>query len=83
MTITKEHITIKTTTSVIGLILSIGAIFAIFYNAKADASDRVNDVSQRVAKLEATSPEINRRLENIEGSLQTLNSAVLQVVNKK
>lgn len=53
MIISRNEIKISTTNAVISLILGISAIFWIFYGAKADAVDRINDVSQRVTTVEA------------------------------
>lgn len=36
------------------------------------------DISERTARLEVLYPEVNRRLESIEGSLQTINSILLK-----
>ena len=77
MTISKEHIQISTLNAVVGLILGIGAIFAIFYTAQASDKEDITRVSERVARLETTLPEVNRRLENIEGAVQSINSILL------
>jgi hypothetical protein len=76
MTISKERITISTTSAVISLILGIGAIFAIFYNAKADASDRVNDISQRVTKLETSVPAIEEDIKDIKEAVKDVPTLV-------
>jgi hypothetical protein len=80
MTISKDQVHITTLNAVIGLTLGIGAIFAIFYTAQASDKKDIADISERVAKLEAVLPETNRRLEGIEGALQSLTS---ELINKK
>lgn len=66
MTISKSEIKISTANAVIGLILGIGSVFFVFYNAKAQESDKTDAVSQRVTKLEAIVPLIQSDVKDIK-----------------
>ena len=79
MVISKSQIQVTTINAILALVLGIGAIFAIFYNAQASNVKAVSEVSERVVKLETTIPELNRRLGGIEGNIQTITSVVLKL----
>lgn len=79
MTINRDKIEVSTMNSVIALIVGIASIVAVFYNAKAEASDKVNAVSERVAILETSIPTIKDDIKDIKNSLSSVNELVRMV----
>jgi len=69
-----------TGTIIVGLISAASIVASSKISASADQSERVSDLSERIARLEAVNPEINRRLESIEGSVQTISSMVNSIL---
>lgn len=72
MTISKEKIEITTASAVIALIIGIGTIFGIFYNAKADTENKIDGVSERTAKLEAVVPLIQANVAKISSDTESV-----------
>lgn len=81
MTISKGELKITTLNATIAFVLGLSALLGFFYNTKAELVEANTELTGRVIKLETIVPEVNRRLESIEGSMQTMNSAVLKIVN--
>lgn len=72
MTISKDKIVISTLNSTIALIIGIGSIFAIFYNSKADAEGQISNLSERLARVETVTPLVEKRLDSLDKRLETM-----------
>jgi uncharacterized protein (DUF2164 family) len=77
--ISKEKIEITTLNAVLAIVVFTAGICTVFYTTISGVNDANAKVSERVGRLETIVPEVNRRLENIEGNINTFTSAVLQI----
>lgn len=79
MTISKEKLEISTVNAVIGMILGIGAIFAIFYNVQAATAKSINDVSERVIVVETKNQQYDKDIADIKEKVQEVPTLVRMV----